>query len=69
MPKTSKKRNSPKAVLHLPDLTQAKSGVRNTLTSVSAQRCYEEIVRISVESSGSGFHMLTSSGNAGNSFL
>ena len=28
-----------------------------------------EIVRIPVESSGSGFHMLSSSGNAGNSFL
>ena len=30
---------------------------------------HREIVRIPVESSGSGFHMLSSSGNAGNSFL
>ena len=35
----------------------------------SGREFFQEIVRIPVESSGSGFHMLSSSGNAGNSFL
>ena len=37
--------------------------------SGGAVHAASEIVRIPVESSGSGFHMLSSSGNAGNSFL
>ncbi len=41
MAKTRKKRKSPKSVLRLPDLAQAKTAVLNTLTSVSAQRSYE----------------------------
>ncbi len=39
MSKTRKKK-SPKRVLALPDLEQAKSAVLNTLTSVSGQRTY-----------------------------
>ena len=37
MPKSRKKRKSPKRVLALPDLEQAKSAVLNTLTSKSGQ--------------------------------
>ena len=37
----SQRKKSPKRVLALPDLEQAKSAVLNTLTSVSGQRTYE----------------------------
>jgi len=37
----SRKKRTPKRVLALPDLEQAKSAVLNTLTSVSGQRTYD----------------------------
>src|SRR5436309_4904296 len=43
-PKT-RKRKSPKRVLALPDLEQAKTTVLNSLTSVSGQRTYEHAIR------------------------
>ena len=44
MPKSRKKRKSPKRVLRLPDLALAKAAVLNTLTSVSARRSYEHAI-------------------------
>src|SRR5216110_1730885 len=41
----SRKRKSPKRVLALPDLEQAKTAVLNSLTSVSGQRTYEHAIR------------------------
>jgi len=41
MSKSRKKRKTPKRVLALPDLEQAKSAVLNTLTSKSSQRTYD----------------------------
>jgi hypothetical protein len=45
MSKPRKKKRSPKRVLALPDLEQAKSAVLNTLTSVSGQRTYDHAIR------------------------
>ena len=46
MPKSkSHKKKSPKRVLALPDLEQAKTAVLNTLTSASGQRTYEHAIR------------------------
>src|SRR5213075_1393634 len=45
MSKSRKKKKSPKRVLALPDLEQAKSAVLNTLTSKSGQRTYEHAIR------------------------
>ena len=46
MPKsTSRKKKSPKRVLALPDLEQAKTAVLNSLTSASGQRTYEHAIR------------------------
>ena len=42
MSKTRKKK-SPKRVLALPDLEQAKSAVLNTLTSLSGQQTYDPV--------------------------
>jgi hypothetical protein len=44
MPKFRKKRKSPKRVLALPDLEQAKSAVLNALTSKSGQRTYDHAI-------------------------
>ena len=44
MPKSLKKRKSPKRVLALPDLEHAKSAVLNTLTSKSGQRTYDHAI-------------------------
>ena len=44
MAKTRKKRKSPKTVLRLPDLAQARTAVLNTLISLSAQRSYEHAI-------------------------
>ena len=41
MSKSRKKRRSPKRVLALPDLEQAKSAVLNSLTSRSGQQTYD----------------------------
>src|SRR5262245_59749629 len=49
MPKSRKKRKSPKRVLALPDLEQAKSAVLNTLTSKSGQRTYDHAITEFVE--------------------
>ena len=49
MPKSQKKRKSPKRVLALPDLEQAKSAVLNTLTSKSGQRTYDHAITEFVE--------------------
>ena len=49
MPKTRRKRKSPKRVLALPDLEQAKSAVLNTLTSKSGQRTYDHAITEFVE--------------------
>ena len=49
MPKSRKKRKSPKRVLALPDLEQAKSVVLNTLTSKSGQRTYDYAITEFVE--------------------
>ena len=45
MSKFRKKRKTPKRVLALPDLEQAKSAVLNTLTSKSGQRTYDHAIR------------------------
>jgi hypothetical protein len=46
MPKSkSRKKKSPKRVLALPDLEQAKTVVLNSLTSASGQRTYEHAIR------------------------
>ena len=44
MSKSRKKRKTPKRVLALPDLEQAKSAVLNTLTSTSGQRTYDHAI-------------------------
>src|SRR5437867_2557512 len=49
MPRSRKKKKSPKPVLALPDLEQAKSAVLNTLTSRSGQRTYEHAINEFVE--------------------
>src|SRR5213594_1646591 len=49
MPKSRKKRKTPKRVLALPDLEQAKSAVLNTLTSKSGQRTYDHAISEFVE--------------------
>jgi hypothetical protein len=49
MSKPRKKKRSPKRVLALPDLEQAKSAVLNTLTSVSGQRTYDHAINDFVE--------------------
>src|ERR1039458_6971431 len=49
MSKSRKKKKSPKRVLALPDLEQAKSAVLNTLTSVSGQRTYDHAINDFVE--------------------
>ena len=45
----SRRKKSPKRVLALPDLEQAKSAVLNTLTSVSGQRTYDHAINDFVE--------------------
>jgi len=46
MPKSkSRKKKSPKGVLALPDLEQAKTAVLNGLPSASGQRTYEHAIR------------------------
>ena len=46
MPKSkSRKKKSPKRVLALPDLEQAKTAVLNSLTSASGQRTYDHAIR------------------------
>jgi integrase len=49
MPRSRKKKKSPKRVLALPDLEQAKSAVLNTLTSKSGQRTYDHAITEFVE--------------------
>jgi len=49
MSKPRKKKKSPKRVLALPDLEQAKSAVLNSLTSVSGQRTYDHAINDFVE--------------------
>ena len=49
MPKPRKKKKSPKRILALPDLEQAKSAVLNTLTSKSGQRTYDHAITEFVE--------------------
>src|ERR1043165_7240375 len=49
MSKSRKKGKSPKRVLALPDLEQAKSAVLNTLTSKSGQRTYDHAITEFVE--------------------
>ena len=49
MSKYRKKRKTPKRVLALPDLEQAKSAVLNTLTSKSGQRTYDHAITEFVE--------------------
>jgi len=44
MPKSRKKKCSPKRVLALPDLEQSKTAVLNTLTSKSGQRSYDRAI-------------------------
>jgi hypothetical protein len=46
MPKSkSRKKNTPKRILALPDLEHAKTAVLNSLTSASGQRTYEHAIR------------------------
>ena len=45
----SRKRKNPKRILALPDLTQAKASVLNTLTSKSGQRTYDHAIDDFVE--------------------
>ncbi len=44
MPKSRKKKRSPKRVLVLPDLEQSKAAVLNSLTSKSGQRTYDHAI-------------------------
>lgn len=44
MPKTRRKRRTPKRVLALPDLEQSKAAVLNNLTSESGQRTYDRAI-------------------------
>lgn len=44
MPKSRRKKQSPKRVLALPDLEPSKTAVLNTLTSVSGQRTYDRAI-------------------------
>src|SRR5256714_6109626 len=46
MPKSkSRKKNTPKRILAIPDLEHAKTAVLNSLTSASGQRTYEQAIR------------------------
>ena len=45
----SKRKRTPKTVLKLTDLEQAKSAVLNSLTSASSRRSYEHVVREFIE--------------------
>ena len=45
MPKSRRKRRSPKRVLALPDLEQSKTAVVNSLTSKSGQRSYDRAIK------------------------
>src|SRR4051812_11106722 len=46
MPKSkSRKKNTPKRILALPELEHAKTAVLNSLTSASGQRTYEHAIR------------------------
>jgi cellobiose phosphorylase len=49
MPKSRKKRRSPKRVLALPDLEQSKTAVLNSLTSRNGQRSYDHAITDFVE--------------------
>src|SRR2546427_9312896 len=49
MTRSRKKKKTPKRVLALPDLEQAKSAVLNTLTSKSGQRTYDHAITEFVE--------------------
>jgi len=49
MPRSRKKKKSPKRILALPNLEQAKSAVLNTLTSKSGQRTYDHAITEFVE--------------------
>ena len=49
MPKSRKKKRSPKRVLALPDLEQSKAAVLNSLTSRSGQRSYDHAITDFVE--------------------
>src|SRR5215813_2826864 len=49
MPKSRKKKRSPKRVLALPDLEQSKTAVLNSLTSRSGQRSYDHAITDFVE--------------------
>ena len=49
MPKSRKKKRSPKRVLALPDLEQSKTAVLNSLTSKSGQRSYDHAITDFVE--------------------
>jgi integrase len=49
MPKSRKKRRSPKRVLALPDLERSKTAVLNSLTSKSGQRTYDRAITDFVE--------------------
>ena len=49
MPKSRKKRRSPKRVLALPDLEQSKMEVLKSLTSKSGQRTYDRAITDFVE--------------------
>ena len=49
MPKTRRRKRTPKRVLALPDLEQSKAAVLNSLTSKSGQRSYDHAVTDSVE--------------------
>jgi hypothetical protein len=48
----ARKKKTPRPVLALPDLEQAKSGVLNTLRSVSGQRTYDHAINDSDASRG-----------------
>lgn len=49
MPKSGKKKRTPKRVLGLPDLEQAKSAVLNSLSSLSGQKTYDHAINELVE--------------------
>src|SRR5215475_480393 len=55
MPKSRKKRKSPKRVLALPDLEQAKSAVLNTLRPLTPTEISDLVIRMAEENGGWGY--------------
>ena len=60
----SRKNKSPKRVLALPDLEQAKTAVLNSLTSASGQRTYEHAMAVNARRTSMGVKKLAAAGRS-----